>query len=104
MPFGVENIDAYQAPAVHPKDVLMTALNDLVHDFGDGRVIQVRPKDIQNIRDAMELIGPSARATMRWRMLDNKTSVFTHEELRIARRAGMKSVAALWADYIGGVE
>ena len=91
------NAKAKLALAKQDKDA---SLDALVHDFGDGRVMQVRPKDDQYVKgaiDLMEVFGITS--TDNWVMLDDKKYTVTIDELKAARMAGLVSVSAIFSAY-----
>ncbi len=81
-----------------PLEVRDAALNSLTHDFGDGRVIQVRPKDRGNFADAYKLFALGA-TEINWLMLDNKKQSVTEADLREAENSGILQGAAIWDSY-----
>jgi len=102
----VGNIAAYVEPAPTPEQLqaekkaqLLADLASLVHDFGDGRTIQVRPTDEQNIRNAIEIMARDSIPSMAWRMADNVSHPVTVADLQAALIDGQNQAAALWAAY-----
>ena len=76
-----------------------TALEALTHDYGDGRVMQIRPADAANIRGAIELLEQTKAKQIGWVMLDNIKHPVTLTELRAALKAGLRAAAKVWDDY-----
>lgn len=74
-------------------------LEALVHDFGDGRIIQVRPKDEPNFERAYKLFAMTDIATIDWVMVDNVKHPITEAELRTAHDVGVLAGAAIWDAY-----
>ncbi len=74
----------------------------LAHDFGDGRVIQTRPRDEQNLRNAIELMQSETIEAIGWVMQDDTKHPVTRDELLAALRAGQLAALAIWADYEPG--
>ena len=75
------------------------ALNDLEYDFGDGRIIQTRPKDEQNIEGAIKLMEEHSIPTRSWVMKDNVKHDITLQELKDALSAGRLAAASVWDNY-----
>lgn len=78
------------------------ALEALVHDFGDGRVIQVRPQDEPNFERAYRVFALTQAPTIDWVMADNVKHPVTEAELREAHDAGIVAGAAIWDAYNPG--
>ena len=78
------------------KGVRDEALEALVHDFGDGRIIQVRPKDEGNIRNAIEIMAANALPSINWLMLDDAKYPITVAELQTALAIGQTKGLAVW--------
>jgi hypothetical protein len=88
------------AALVVAKGARDSAIELLVHDFGDGRVMQVRLKDDQYIKGAIELMELSGKTSMdEWVMEDNKKYTVTVDELKAARLTGLMGVQAAFATY-----
>ena len=104
---GVLTFDAEVAASIVAKAALVVAkeardsgLDLLVHDFGDGRVMQVRLKDEQFINGAIELMGLSGKTSMDgWVMEDNKKYTVTVDELKAGRLTGLMGVQSAFATY-----
>tara|TARA_R110000744_G_scaffold208461_14_gene327209 strand:+ start:4231 stop:4680 length:450 start_codon:yes stop_codon:yes gene_type:complete len=76
------------------------SLDALVHDFGDGRVMQIRPKDDQFVKGAIDLMEMAGITSMdNWVMLDDRKYTVTVDELKAARMAGLLSVSAIFSAY-----
>ena len=76
------------------------ALAALVHDFGDGRVMQVRPRDEQFIKGAIDLMELAGITSMNdWVMQDDKKYTVTIGDLKAARITGLFGVQAIFASY-----
>lgn len=78
---------------------LNDALNTLVYDFGDGRIIQVRPDDEPNFERAYKIFALTGLPSMAWVMADNVKHQVTEAELREAHNYGLLAGAALWDAY-----
>lgn len=70
------------------------ALDSIVHTFEDGRIMQVRPKDLGNIQTAI-----SQGIEQKWIMEDNTTRLVTIEELQQGMAAGIQQGQAIWAKH-----
>lgn len=73
-------------------------LQELDYDFGDGRVIQTRPKDQQNIEWKIKVI--EAGGTGRFIMKDNKVHNVTISELQQALQSGITEGGLLYEQYM----
>jgi hypothetical protein len=104
---GVLTFDAEVAASIVAAAALVVAkgardsgLDLLVHDFGDGRVLQVRPRDEQYIKGAIDLMELSGKTSMdEWVMEDNKKYTVTVDELKAGRLTGLMGVQAAFATY-----
>lgn len=74
-------------------------LNSLTHDFLDGRVIQVRPKDESNIRNAIEVMTANNMTTISWVMVDDVKYDVTIPELQTALQSGQMQALSIWGSY-----
>jgi hypothetical protein len=82
------------------KQIRDDALASLVHDFGDGRVIQIRQgADESNIRNAIERMERLDSDSEQWLMVDNKFYSVSKSDLEIALQSGQDQVAQIWSDY-----
>tara|TARA_R110000823_G_scaffold272123_1_gene391469 strand:- start:55 stop:513 length:459 start_codon:yes stop_codon:yes gene_type:complete len=89
-----------KAALYEAKEARDSGLDLLVHDFGDGRVMQVRLKDEQFIKGAIELMEMTGVTSMDgWVMEDNKKYTVTVEELKTARLTGLIGVQSAFAAY-----
>ena len=89
-----------KAALVVAKEARDSGLDLLVHDFGDGRVMQVRLKDEQFIKGAIELMEMAGVTSMDgWVMEDNKKYTVTVDELKAARLTGLMGVQSAFAAY-----
>jgi len=75
------------------------ALNNLIHDFGDDRIMQTRPKDESNIRNAIEVMTANSMATIGWIMKDNKKYDVTVAELQTALASGQGQALLIWENF-----
>lgn len=89
------------------KGIRDEALRTLTHDFGDGRVIQVRPADFANdelnIRNAIERMQRLGLTQQPWVMVDNTSHMVTVAELETAIASGQDQGAAIWQTYIEAI-
>lgn len=81
------------------KSNLEKTLSMLTHDFGDGRIIQVRPEDEPNFVRAYRLLAITETTEIKWKMADNLFYIVTGDELREAQDSGIMQGAGLWAQY-----
>ena len=103
---GVLTFDAAVAAEIQRVDALTTAkqardeaLDALTYDFGDGRVMQTRPKDEQNVLNAIKGMELAGLTTIDWVMLDDVKYPITAVELETARTAGVLAAMAIWDAY-----
>jgi hypothetical protein len=104
---GALTFDAEVAASIVAKAALVVAkeardsgLDLLVHDFGDGRKMQVRPKDEQYVKGAIDLMEMAGKTSMDgWVMEDNKKYTVTVDELKAARLTGLMGVQSAFASY-----
>lgn len=75
------------------------SLSAIVHDFGDGRVVQVRPQDIANLQLAINL-----NVDQEWVMADNAVAVLTPAEMQAALNGGVMQGKQIWQTYIDAVK
>lgn len=75
------------------------ALKNITHDFGDGRIVQVRPEDIANFQIAIN-IG----LTQEWVMQDNTIASLTAAELQEAFDSGIAQGKQIWQTYIDSIK
>ena len=100
-----DNGDGSFSPPVTSEQVISTKevrdrqLDALTYDFGDGRVIQVRPKDESNIRNAIEIMTAQSIPSLRWVMVDNVKHDVTLGELQDALLAGQLAALEVWGEY-----
>ena len=88
------------AALVVAKEARDSGLDLLVHDFGDGRVMQVRLKDEQYIKGAIELMEMTGATSMdEWIMEDNKKYTVTVDELKAGRLTGLMGVQSAFKAY-----
>ena len=89
-----------KAALVVAKEARDSSIELLVHDFGDGRVMQVRLKDDQYIKGAIELMELSGKTSIDdWVMEDNKKYTVTVDELKAGRLTGLMGVQSAFATY-----
>jgi hypothetical protein len=89
-----------KAALVVAKEARDSGLDLLVHDFGDGRKMQVRPKDEQYVKGAIDLMEMAGKTSMDgWVMEDNKKYTVTVDELKAARLTGLMGVQSAFAAY-----
>lgn len=94
-----EYSDSWPELAKSPAAERDEALAAMVHDFGDGRVIQCRPQDERNLRNAIERLQRLGEPSQLWRMADNSHHPVTVAELQAALAAGQDQGAAIWGRY-----
>lgn len=94
-------------PAPTPEQIRDNALAGLTHDFGDGRIIQIRPfpfsADEANIRNAIERMGRKAQGVQPWKMADDSIAMLTKQELQQALESGQDQTAQIWETYLNAV-
>jgi hypothetical protein len=88
----LENIQA-------AKKIRDDALNALVYDFGDGRIMQTRPKDESNIRNAIEIMTANSIPSIGWSMVDDVKQDVTVTDLQTALQAGQLAALVIWENY-----
>lgn len=88
-----------ESARIEAKTARDSALQSMVYDFGDGRVMQTRPQDEVNIIAAIELIESEGLGTVGWIMADNTKHAVTADELRAALRSGRLQGLAIWDGY-----
>ena len=85
------------------------ALGSLVHDFGDGRIIQVRPQEAEaldepNIRNAIEQMTRNLVASREWKMADDTIGILSLADLQEALNSGQDQATALWDAHIAALK
>jgi len=103
----------FSPPAQSPPDALDqleirdNLLRNLAHDFGDGRVIQVRPHplfgDESNIRNALEIMARKSQTSRSWFDINNTSITVTVAELQAALESGQDQGDQIWTDYHNGL-
>jgi len=96
---GEAVIKPYVEPTENPKHKRDRLLSEMTYDFGDGRVIQTRPQDEQNLRNAIDIMQTYNYPICHWIMLDNVKYEVTVEELQTALKEGRKQAMKIWNDY-----
>lgn len=97
--FSAPDVVIPEPPELTAKEKRDISLLSMVHDFGDGRVMQVRPIDQGN------LVGEIARMTRNndepqsWRMADNTWRDVTVEDLQEALASGQDQGRVIWDQY-----
>lgn len=71
------------------------ALQDMVHDFGDGRIVQVRISDLVNFEVAI-----NAGVDRQWIMADNTIDAVTVDEMIAAVNSGKSQATAIYDNHI----
>ncbi len=96
--------------ALSAKRALRESLSSLAHDFGDGRVIQVRHPDYAadafNIDTAIDTMERGGEESRLWIMQDNQMHMVTLDELKVAKISGQDQGDAIWDEFfaaVGGV-
>ena len=84
------------------KQNLLTELENMTYDLGDGRIIQTRPKDQQNMLAKIEVI--KAGGSDKFIMQDNTVHSVTIEELQAAISSGISKGSRLYDEYMGVLE
>lgn len=98
--FDAEVVIRNTPPPPTARQVRDSGLDLLVHDFGDGRKMQVRPKDEQYVKGAIDLMEMAGVTSMDgWVMEDNKKYTVTVDELKAARLTGLMGVQSAFATY-----
>lgn len=67
----------------------------ITHDFGDGRVVQVRPIDVSNFQLVISQGQPRE-----WVLADNSVAVLQVAEMQAALNAGIVKAEAIWDKYM----
>ena len=94
-----DDVAALTAVAPSTKNLRDAALQALTHDFGDGRVMQTRPQDEQNIRNAMEVMVANNLPTIGWVMENNLKVPVSVVDLQAALQAGQLAAMQIWSTY-----
>lgn len=95
-PTAEEIIEEQRADLKSQRD---SALMAMVHDFGDGRVVQTRPQDEQNFKIAIE-----NNVDRYWLTVDNSLSWFTVAELQTAYESGKLQATDQWDTFIADLK
>ena len=82
--------------SVQMRDNALAAIES--YDFKDGRVIQIRLKDRDN------LIGGIKKETRLWKMLDNKVYSVTPADLQVALDDLEAQFDAIWMTHFADLE
>lgn len=98
--------DTNQSLVNDPRRIRDEALAALVHDFGDGRVIQCRPhpfSDESNMRNAIEQMGRLNQTERLWFGADNTAVTVTAADLRTVIESGQDQSAVVWTDFFTSI-
>lgn len=74
-------------------------LLSISRDLGGERIIQTRPIDEQNIRNAIEKMKRDGIGSISWRMKDNTVSQVSIDELEKSLTHGQDEAAKIWNEY-----
>lgn len=69
-------------------------LEKMVHTFPDGRIVQVRPRDLTNYQVNINLGEPDE-----WILADNTIAMLSVEEMQQAVHSGMLQGKQIWKEY-----
>jgi hypothetical protein len=97
---------SFSAPEATPltsQEIRDLALISIEYDFGDGRVMQTRPQDESNIRNAIEVMEANSIGSIEWVMKNNVKHPVTSAELKAALTAAQSEAMQIWAAYYPGV-
>lgn len=72
-----------------------SSLQAITHDFGDGRIVQVRPQDLANFQLAI-----ANGVDREWVLVDNSVAMITVAEMQTAMQSGIAQGEAIWDSYI----
>lgn len=89
-----------------PKQSRDQAFAALVHDFGDGRVIQCRPhpfSDESNMRNAIEQMGRLGQTERLWFGADDTAVSVTAADLQAAIESGQDQSAVIWDEFFTAI-
>ncbi len=102
--WGVEDVIP---PPPQPSDLVKgrnELLSSLVHEFSDGRQIQVRPapfsSDESNIRNAIEQMLREGENSRAWFMADNTVANVSVSELQEALISGKDQGKVIWDNFL----
>ena len=82
--------------SVQVRDAKLSAIN--VYDFKDGRVIQIRLIDRNNLKGGIE------KGTNVWKMLDNKVYSVTTADLQAALDDQESQISKIWMSHFADLE
>ena len=89
----------------HKRDA---ALGAITHDFGDGRVIQVRhhhkSKDVLSISSEIAMLERAGLLSTHWWMEDNAGHDVTAAELKTAIESAQDQSSRIWKDFMADIE
>lgn len=97
---GKAQILTYVKPKPSAKQIHDDALNALVYDFKDGRIIQTRPQDERHICNAIEYMDRNNIASTHWLMADNKKHPITLDELITVKFEYQSSGMKIREEYV----
>lgn len=75
------------------------ALKAITHDFGDGRIVQVRPEDVGNFQIAI-----ASNVPIEWVMENNTVEDLTVAELQAALASGISQGKSIYDDYMQSIK
>lgn len=92
--YNVEIVPPKEQRRLELKAERGSRLNAITHDFGDGRVVQVRPSDVGNFQLAI-----NEGVEQDWVMKDNTVAALTVAEMQEALQSGIAQGKQVWAWY-----
>lgn len=81
------------------KEIRDIKLVQLTHDFGDGRIMQIRKQDESNIRNAIDMMEREGITEQPWRMADNTTHTVSVDDLKNALISAQNQGAQIWQEF-----
>jgi hypothetical protein len=91
---SVVQIDENEIQRIELKNQRDKSLSEIVHNFGDGRIVQVRPGDISTFQLAIQQgVGED------WVMQDNTVKFLSLLDLQTALDDGIAKGKLIWKEY-----
>ena len=91
----IKELDIKEEKKLKYKRERENALNNITYTLNDGSVYQVRPKDVNNFKIAIE-----RNQDIEWILADNTVRLTKPDELKEILNSGIEQAVKIWNNYI----